>query len=440
LWFAGLVVLAPALTQPLIAIGLVLAVAAFALAWKSIAWPLGLSGVPALLAAVLGSNPLPKGGTTLLLAAWVALAVALAVMRRGEAVALGALTTLPVAMAFLLLALMLIRFGPSAQAWGSTKLQLYVANNLMFLVGAVFVGANAERRKLFLYVTLAVFSVGALYLLLQLVTGNAQMQFSGRFSISAQEGPIYLGRDSATGVMIATFLILVAKTRRVRLLAGSALPVLLISLIAAGSRGPTVAFAVGFVAMLALIAASGRARRRLGVIVGLLLLAAVLVPLLVPGSAIGRSLSTIVGSASGLSSNGRSTLWSEAYTAFSQHTVFGIGTGGFAAIDPVLEYPHNILLEVAVELGIIGLLALVTMIVSMMRRVSYVWRKTFGYERLEASLIIGLLLMAIVNACFSGAIQDNRDVWIWGGIGIGVYARLRAAPAPGGVSARFVPE
>lgn len=423
-----MIVLAPVLTQPMIAFALVLAVAGIALAWRSIAWPLGLSGVPALLAAVLGSDPLPKGGTTFLIGAWLALAIALAVMRRGEHVATSALATLPVAMAFLLLALLLIRFGPSpAQSWGSTKLQLYVADNLLFLLAAVFVGVDPDRRRLFLYVSLAVFTAGALYLVFQLLTGSARMQFSGRFAISAQEGPIYLGRDSATGVMIATFLVLVAKTRRVRLLAGIAVPVLLISLIAAGSRGPAVAFVVGFGAMLALIAAGGRARRRLGIVVALLLAAAVLVPLLVPGSAIGRSLSTIVGSASGLSSNGRSSIWSEAYTAFSQHAVFGLGTGGFAAVDPVFQYPHNIFLEVAVELGIIGLVALVTMIVSMMRRLAYVWRRTLGDQRVEASLYIGLLLMAIVNACFSGAIQDNRDIWLWGGIGIGAYARLGAS-------------
>jgi O-antigen ligase len=320
---------------------------------------------------------------------------------------------------------MLLRLGPSLDpSYGSTKLQLYVADNLIFMVGAIFVGADVESRRLFLKITLAVVAAGAVYLLFELVTGAAKEQFSGRFSITAQEGPIYLGRDSATGVLIATWLIL-ASTGRTRVLAALALPLLIVSLIAAGSRGPVVAFVVGFAVMLALAARTRRARRRIGAVVVLLLFAAVLVPLLLPGSAVGRSLSTIIGSASGLSSNGRSAIWAQAWTEFSRHLTFGIGTGGYGAIDPINAYPHNILLEVGVELGVIGLVALVVMIGSMLRRLLAVWRSSRTDISLEASLFIGLFAMALVNAFFSGAIQDNRDIWIWGGIGVAMYTRMK---------------
>jgi O-antigen ligase len=424
----------PTFANPVIAFVLIAALVALAVAWESVAFPLGLAVLPVVLEAVLGSNPLPKGGTTFLFAAWIGLSIALAAMRRDESVAIRTLTSLPVAMAFLLLALMLLRLGPSpAQPWGSQKLQLYVADNLVFLIGAVFVGTHARARRLFLLVAFAGLSIGALYVVVQLLTGGGSQAITGRFSITAQEYPIFLGRDSATGVLIATYLILAPTARRTQWLAIAALPALLISMLAAGSRGPVVAFVVGFFVLLALTAASGRARRRLGLVVGVLIVAAVLVPLLVPGSAIGRSLSTIIGSASGLSSNGRSSEWAEAFLAFSQHTLIGLGTGGFAKIDPVLQYPHNILLEVGVELGIVGLLAVATMIGSIFSRLVAVWRWATGPERLEASLLISLVLMALVNAFFSGAIQDNRDVWMWGGVGLGMYARLRvhgAVPAP----------
>jgi O-antigen ligase len=417
-------VFAQLLSRPTYALALALGVIGVALAWKSVAWPLGLAGVPTVIAAVAGSNPLPKGGTTFLLGAWVGLAVLLILMRRQDTVAPWALFTVPVAMAVLLLGMMLLRLGPSLDpSYGSTKLQLYVADNLIFMVGAIFVGAETASRRLFLKITLTVMAAGALYLLFKLLTGAAE-QFSGRFSISVQEGPIYLGRDSATGVLIATWLIL-ASRGRTRLLAALALPLMIISLIAAGSRGPVVAFAVGFGVMLAFAARTRRARRRIGAVVGLLLLAAVLVPLLLPGSAIGRSLSTIIGSASGLSSNGRSAIWAQAWTEFSRHLAFGIGTGGYGGIDPINAYPHNILLEVGVELGVIGLVALVVMIGSMLRRLVAVWRWTPGDISLEASLYIGLFVMALVNAFFSGAIQDNRDIWIWGGIGVAMYTRMK---------------
>jgi O-antigen ligase len=416
------VLLAPALTQPLIGIGLVAAVVGAWLAWKSVAYPLALSGVPTLIDAVFGKNPLPKGGVTFIFGAWIALAIAFAIMRREHQIATRAFWSLPVAMAFLLLGLLVFRLSNSPDpSFGGTKLQLYVADNLVYMAGALFVGSDRKSLRLFLNITLALAAAGGLFLLFQLATGNAHQQYSGRFAISAQEGPIYLGRESATGILIAIAMVLAATKVATRLWAIAVLPALFVALIGAGSRGPTVAFVFGFVALLALTAAGGRARRRLAVVVVALLVAAIAVPLIVPGSAIGRSLSTIVGSASGLSSNGRSSLWAQAYGLFAQHPFFGIGTGGFAAQTPEL-YPHNILLEAGVELGILGLLAVAAMMWSMAARMAAVWRWSSGGARLDAALLIALFVSAVVNAFFSGAIQDNLPIWVWGGLGLGLYA------------------
>ncbi len=428
-----MLLLAPALTRPAIGFALVGAVVAVWLAWKGVAYPLALAGIPALVAGILGSNPLPKGGATFLVASWVALAVAIATMRGEHVVPLRGLMTVPVALAVFLLGLMLLRLGSSPdQAYGSTKLQLYVADNLLFLIGAVFVGASRKSLRVFLTVTLAVIAAGALLLILQLVSGTAHQQYgssSGRFAINAQQGAINLGRDSANGALIAICLILISTRLSVRLAALAVLPALLVALIAAGSRGPTVAFVVGLLALLALTAATGRARRRLLLVAAAIVAAAIVVPVVVPGSAVSRSLSTIAGSASGLSSNGRSSLWAAAYAAFNQHPLLGIGTGGFASIDPVELYPHNILLEVSVELGVLGLVAVASMLIVMLRLLSVLWQQLTGARQLEVTLLISLFVSALVNAMFSGAIQDNSDLWLWGGLGLGMYA-LHESPHP----------
>jgi O-antigen ligase len=340
--------------------------------------------------------------------------------------------TLPVALAVGLIGLMLLRLGASAdQAYGSTKLQLYIADNVVFLVGAVFVGATRQNLRTFLIVTLAVVAAGAFLLLGELARGTAQQVYggaSGRFAINAQQGAINLGRASSNGALIAIFLIIASRRLSLRLVGIALLPILLVALVAAGSRGPTVAFMVGLLALVALTAASGRARRQLLLVAAAMVAAGVVIPVLVPGSAIGRSLSTIVGSANGLSSNGRSALWSEAFTAFSQHPLFGIGTGGFGAIDPVELYPHNLLLETGAELGVLGVLTVGVMILSMLRRLSALWRQVDGAQRLEVTVVISLFVSALVNSMFSGGIQDNADIWLWGGLGIGMYARLRITP------------
>jgi O-antigen ligase len=206
-------------------------------------------------------------------------------------------------------------------------------------------------------------------------------------------------------------------------------------MIAAGSRGPMLAFVFGLGVLVALTAVDPRARRRLALVATVFLLAAIIVPLVVPGSAIGRSLSVIIGSASGLSSNGRSDLWALAITTFSQHLAFGLGTGGFASLLQGLNYPHNILLEVASELGVVGLIALLVFLGSSSVRLTRIWRRAVGEEKLLGALLISLFVTALINACFSGAIQDNRDIWLWGGLAIGMSTRMRlqnahATPTP----------
>src|SRR5204863_7839049 len=110
--------------------------------------------------------------------------------------------------------------------------------------------------------------------------------------------------------------------------------------------------------------------------------AAIVIPIVVPGSAVGRSLSTIIGSASGLSSNGRSALWAEAYKAFGLHPLAGIGTGGFSVVEPAELYPHNLLLETGVELGVVAVVAVGVMIAGIARRLTRLWQTTTGERQI----------------------------------------------------------
>jgi O-antigen ligase len=401
---------------------LFLSLVGLALAWRSIAYPIGLAGIPTVVDAFAGSNPLPKGATTFLLAAWIGAAALMLVLRGEGAAGIRGLLSLPVAMAFVLLALMMLRLGGSGdQSYGMEKIELYFADSLVLLVGAVFLGANRRAFRLALLLMLGVAVAESLYLIGEILSGSSET-FVDRFAVSAQEGPILLGRDSATGALIAMFVVLATPRGWVRTSAIVAMPLCLISLVGSGSRGPMVAFVVGLVTLVSLVGADRQVRRRLALLTAALVGAAILVPFVVPGSAIGRSLSTILGSASGLSSNGRSLLWTQAYATLAHHVFLGIGTGGFGALDLGFPYPHNILLEIGLELGALGLLAFAVMLAGIGIRLARLWRETRLGERLEASLLIALLASAVVNAFFSGALPDNRDIWRWGGIAIGMYA------------------
>jgi O-antigen ligase len=424
----GVVVLAPLLTRPTYALLLPVVLVAVWLAWISPAIPLALGGIPPLVDAIAGSNPLPKGGFTLLFSAWIALGVAFVIMRDRGRIGERALLSVPVLASCFLLGLMVLRLSASPdQAYGSMKVELYIADVLIFFFAAIFVGSRRADLNLFLIVLLGVTALSAVLFLFQLVTGAAQQVLNGRFSITAQEYPIDLARASADGLLIAIYFLLSADRRSLRVPVALITPAVAITMIAAGSRGPVVAFAVGLIALLALSATSPRARRRFAVVGAMFALLAIVVPLVVPSSAIGRALSTIVGSASGLSSNGRSGLWSSAIAAFSQHFGLGLGTGGFAAqpaaISDGVQYPHNLFLEVASELGIVGLAALVAALGAIVARLGTLWRSTAGEDRLLATILIALFLTAVTNACISEAIYGNGEVWLWGGLAIGMGAR-----------------
>lgn len=424
----GLVVLAPALTRPTIAILLVVGVAAVWLAAKSVAYPLALSGVPSLITSINGTNPLPKGGASILIAGWIGLGVVLAVVRRRQGRALHGLMSLPCAMALLLLALMVLRLGASTAAtYGTQKTELYVADNLVLLVGGVFVGCSRQNLRLFVLITLAVIVVGSLMLVEQLAAGTALQQYgsgSGRYTLNAQEGAIGLGRTSADGALLAIGMVLIARKAWARYTALAIIPLLLLAMFSAGSRGPVVAFIVALLLMIVLSATTGRARRQLLLVGAGLVGAALVVPLVVPGSALGRVLSALLGSSSGLSSNGRSALWALAFSTFKSHVWLGIGTGSFATLNAV-QYPHNIFLETGVELGVFGALATAVMIGSMLQRMRWLWEMASRRDRLGVALLLALFISAFINALFSGQISDNSEIWLWGGIAIGVCAQAR---------------
>jgi O-antigen ligase len=417
--------LLPALTQPVYGVLLVGAVGGIWLAKRSIAYPLALAGIPTIIEAITGSDPLPKGGVTFIFAAWIGVGVAFAALRGTHPAAGRGLMSAPVLLSLVLLAVMILRLGPSpAQEYGSSKVQLYVADNLVFLLGAVFVGSSRRDLRLFFAILLAVATGEALLLMLKLLSGGLHMTFEGRFALSAHEYPIYLGRDSADGLIVAIYTVLTATRTWTRMAAVAVLPLLAVGLLAAGSRGPVVACLIGVVVLVALTSTKGRARKRLLLAGGGLLGAMIVVPLILPGSAIGRALSAIVGGTSGLSTNGRAGLWAKAFTGFAQHPLLGLGTGGFSALNPTLPYPHNILLEAGVELGIVGVALIVGIVFGAGRRIFACWRDGLGRDRADAAVLAALFVSALVNALVSGAIQDNKEIWVWGGLGVGMAARM----------------
>lgn len=429
LWLAvGIVVLplalSPLILRPSLAIGVTIGLAALALAARSIVYPVALAGLPAIAIGLTGASP-PAGVVAEGIALWIVLGIALLVVRADNELPAAVIFSPAVAACLLLAVWMLVRLNGSLDpSYGSRKLQLFVAQNVVALVAGILVGRRANRTQLWVGISLLIALLGAAVLMRGLVIGHAESLVGGRFSLTAKDSPISLGRAAARGILLAIYVLLLARRSSLRVLALAGIPLLGVAFAASGSRGPVLGLLAGLAVLLGLSVRDAAVRRRVLLVVASVSLAAAVVPQVVPAQIAGRTFSILSGSAAGTSSNGRAQLWGAAWSAFGNHPAIGIGTGSFHAIGGGVEYyPHNLFLETAAELGFVGLALLLLFLGATMLQLRAVLARARGVDRQHAALIGALLAAAGVNALFSGDITDNDAVWLAAGLSIGLGSR-----------------
>ena len=418
----------PTLRQPQLAIALCLAVVVTFLASRSIAFPLALWGLPGVLIAIIGSDPFPNNSVEYFLVGWVVLAILLTLLKEENALPLRLIVSGPMLMTLGLGIWMLARLGASSEpTYGGYKLQLFLAESVPFLVGGILLARSRRDTNLWIGLMLGTVALGSLVLLRDLVNGSAADVLPGRLALYAQAGPIGLARGAATGILLAIFVLLVSPFAWRRTAALALIPLLAIAFIGAGSRGPVVGLVAGLFVLLALSLGDRASRKRLLLVGAAVVASALIVPQLVPGQNVSRSLSVLVGggkdAGGGDVSNGRTQLLSEAWTGFGNHPAAGIGTGGFATVDPVGIYPHNVFLEAADELGFPGLLLLGGTILLGFVHVGRAWRNSAGEDRQHAAIVGAFFAAAVVNAQFSGDLARNSAVWLGAGMALGLMQR-----------------
>jgi O-antigen ligase len=386
----------------------------------------------ATLISLLAAGNLPKGGTVAAYTAWMVLGLAVTMVRRDRVhPPLRLVLDFSAAGTVLLAVLMLARLPASADyAYGLNKIELFLLVGAVPYVVGIVVGYVRRDMELFFRVYVCMAVAAALYDAYLIATGGAQTQFAdNRFSIDASVDVIGLGRTMGEISLILLFLLVRATTVRQRVLVCAALAPVAITFISSGSRGPVIGLVVALPSVLLWRTASAAMARRLAFsLVAVGALAVVAVVALVPPEATQRSLS-IFQTTHETGDTSRFALWGEAFTAFSSglvHTLIGIGTGGYAAISSYgANYPHNIVLEVGAELGVLGLLALVAFVISVLVRLLRLVAaggETAGWS----GLLLSLFVFSLVNAQFSGDIPYNSGLWLWGGLASGLYAATRS--------------
>lgn len=110
----------------------------------------------------------------------------------------------------------------------------------------------------------------------------------------------------------------------------------------------------------------------------------------------------------------RITMWRTAMNNFETNPVLGVGTGNSVG---GTGYPHNILLEVAAELGLFGLLIMISMFYLTIKKASvFIKNKEMPTLNTLMKLSLTLFIYFLTEAMFSGYITDQTGLFMSMGI------------------------
>jgi O-antigen ligase len=122
----------------------------------------------------------------------------------------------------------------------------------------------------------------------------------------------------------------------------------------------------------------------------------------------------------------RFVYWKKDLTGFAEKPLLGWGLGAssvyLSGIDQRL-YPHNLLIQIAMEQGIVGLSAFLFLLWSVLRFARIASLETGA----RFALLIWVPLVVTGISMTSGDLDDQRPMWLWFGIVFAGYSLARAS-------------
>lgn len=315
--------------------------------------------------------------------------------------------------------------------YGGGKTQLYWTTNMVLVTAAIILLSRSRGRTSQAGSARLLFGT-LLGLEILLAAGAVWNWFTGYYPyrdrlVAWGLNPIWLARHAGLGLLVALVLVEMRAMRRRWL--GLLLPLFAWVFAQTVSRGPTFALAaaLAFWFLAAPITPVVRRRRAFGLgMAGLGLGALFLIELAGSEHAAGQQMSNQV----------RLWLLQGVREGLSGISLLGVGAGGFSALLGVPDrrwYPHNLIAEVVLENGLLGLTLLGGLVVA----AGAAWRRWGRFlSGVAASAIDGarsaaldrsaeepvrrgagaLFLFAILCAQFSGDIWVNEWVWAFAGV------------------------
>ena len=225
------------------------------------------------------------------------------------------------------------------------------------------------------------------------------------------DNTIGLGHIACALILLIWFAVIPRLGLPWRLLTYGLLAIPALALVGSGSRGP--AIACGMVIFISLFFYR---RRWLDIVILLALGAAALPFARIPGSSIDY-LGTLIGSQSVTAlMSFRGDLLDNGWSVLQRHPLIGIGIQGFRYGSPnpaLYNWPHNIFLEIACEMGIPAALLACAIFASALRESVRQLKNHLDPEFLLAQLAAALLLVGVINGTNTGDINSDRSTWLF---------------------------
>jgi O-antigen ligase len=292
-------------------------------------------------------------------------------------------------------------WAPPGARVGENVALLCVLAVLVVTVAALLGPDPEAGRRILLWTVL---TSGVLYALAGLIIGDTDVQ--GRTTAFGGGANVF-GRVVCLGIIAAVALAVIHR-RRVLLLA---VPLLGVAAVLSGSKGAFVSLAVALVVFVLVFG------NRISVRV-----AGPLVAVAVAGAAaavalLGSQLTTILDerflqvAEGGSDFSGRPGLLTGAWRIFGESPVVGAGLDSFRALfgwTQDLDYPHNVVAELATTGGVVALALFAAFLVG--------WLRAWGPPRELSSSQVALVLAALfvlTSSLFSGDLYDTRFFWIF---------------------------
>lgn len=269
------------------------------------------------------------------------------------------------------------------------------------------------------------FTVGTV--LFGMIVAASSLSFSATGAMGAEDNPSHIGKGQVIGLAILLLVYTPIKNKWLRAaVLLIAIPALAVGLVSAETRGPL--FSLLFVLVLSFCMESFRSpviTRKQMALVGVALVAAVM--LLSTFWFYGAEAfkfqykaAEIVNLVEGNSeAQGtaveRLVFYRAAVKLWTERPVLGWGLGGWSMAywqNDTRNYPHNLVCEVLVEQGLLGLAALLLFLRAVFRHL----RAHQAAARAHFPCLLPVLVYLISIAMFSGDLDDDRFIWFWCGL------------------------